>query len=318
MRTGLPVPAVQSRTPFRLIRFLGPVLAVVAIVIAVIDVHANSPAPLRIFCIPILVLTPGVALTTLLLGAVRPLAYPLEDPAPADRRADPAVRIPLSALLGILVCLFCTLALHILGIQITATHLALGVGVTSVILVVGAARRRTMIDSGARGPTGRASTNTSRTHRALRVLTAAVCSSAVLASAVIAGRAVQPHHDDRFTSLAFVDSKPYAAERHVVAAGTPVRLNWVVRGFGYHFTGGPFSVEVRVDGTPVEDVAVDFGPVTGPDLPGATGAMTGAVTFPAPATPGRHSVQVGLSPVSQIGTDLPPVGFLTTFVQVEG
>ena len=315
MRTGLRVSAVQSRTPSQLMRRLGPV---VAVLVAVMVIHANSPAPLRIFCIPILLLTPGVALTTLLLGAVRPLAYPLDGPAPADRRADPAVRIPLSVLLGILVCLFVTLALHILGIRITATHLALGVGVTSVILVIGAALRWTIIDGGAGGNTGQASTDTSRSHRAVRVLAAAVCSAAVLASAVIAGRAVQPHHDDQYTSLAFVDSRPYAAERYVVAAGTLIRLNWVVRGFGYDFTGGPTSVEVRVDGTSIENAAVDLGPVTGPDIAGATGARTGAVTFTAPAAPGRHSVQLIVSPVSEGGTDLPAPGFLTTFVQVEG
>ena len=85
----------------------------------------------------------------------------------------------------------------------------------------------------------------------------------------------------------------------------------------YDFSPSMTSVQVRIDGEATEDVAVDFDPATRPDMPGATATLMGAVTFPAPATLGRHSVQLLMLPASERGESLPAPGFLTTFMEVE-
>lgn len=129
-------------------------------------------------------------------------------------------------------------------------------------------------------------------------------------------RALLIDRHERYTVLAFSDSKPYAAEVEEFAAGDSVRFDWALRGFGFPMTTGPASVEVRVDGIPLDDVAVDLSPVAAPDRDGSTGVLTGAVTFRAPSTPGRHIVSIHVDPISANGTALPTPGFLTAFIEI--
>jgi hypothetical protein len=296
--------------------------AAAVVLLAVVTVATDAPAPARIICLPILIVAPGAALLTLMFGRARPSALGPHVPAPLDHGDQPVLRLPLSVLLGILLALFATLALHIVGIRITATTLALAIGaVTGVVSIVALWRSRIRsADVGGaacNGCTGETASDTTRIVRAGRGAAPVLCSATVLVLAVIIACAIAPHHEDQYTTLSFVDSKPFAGERPTVAAGSPVHLNWVIRAFGYQFSGGLTGVQVRIDGIPIEDSAVDLGAVSAPDIVGASGVLTGAVTFPAPRTPGRHAVELTAFPASDGGTDLPEPGFISTFVEVE-
>ncbi len=266
-------------------------ITVVALILAaVLAVRANVPVPLRILCLPVLVVIPGAAALTLILGV-------------EGRTTDRMLRIPLSVLLGFLVCLFVTLTLHVAGIRIDAASLAVGVGIVAAVLVIAAVWLR-----GAAAPALTV---------APREIVAVLGSAGVLVAAVIGAQALQPHHVEYYTSLSFDDSRPFAGEPYVAAPNAPVRLDWVVRSFGYRMSAGPTGVQVWVDGSVVNQTAVDLYPVLGADISGATGTMGGAVTFTAPAEPGRYPVRLEVSPVSANGVELPQPGTLTTFVEVK-
>jgi hypothetical protein len=92
-----------------------------------------------------------------------------------------------------------------------------------------------------------------------------------------------------------------------------VRLNWAVRGYSTELSRDLTRVSVMVDGQPVDDIAVDLGPVTDGDTPGATSLLQGAVTFPAPADPGRHDVVLTVVPDAEPAAEPGP---LRTTVEV--
>ncbi len=124
------------------------------------------------------------------------------------------------------------------------------------------------------------------------------------------------HATERYTSLNLVDSAPFQAQPYAARPSQMLRINWVMRGFGYTFAPKLTSVQLRLDGVPVDDVAVDLGPVRDADLPDGTGTLAGAVTFPCPRKPGLHRVELTVRPAADDGAELPQPGFLTTDVEV--
>ena len=285
-------------------------LVALTLILATALVVAGVPVALRLACVAVLVGIPGVALVRLMLGRSR---RPQRDGEPFDRGSDPAVRATLAVLLGILLSLFVTLALNTARVRISGASVAISVGAAGLVLLIAARCQRL----GRKAPGQKHSAALPLIRPAtLRTVAALTCCAAALAAAFAVANALQPPEQNRYTSLNFLDSKPFSADRDVVAPADPVRIDWVIRGVGYEFSPRLTSVEVRVDGSPVEDVAVDLGTVTPPDISGATGAMVGAVTFPAPRAAGRHSVLLTVHPVSGDGVPLPDPGFLTTSVEV--
>jgi hypothetical protein len=70
------------------------------------------------------------------------------------------------------------------------------------------------------------------------------------------------------------------------------------------------SVRLTVDGKAVGDIAVDIDDDRGE-------VLTGAVTFTAPITPGRHMVELTALPTADDGTALPAPGYVSTYLEVD-
>jgi hypothetical protein len=155
-----------------------------------------------------------------------------------------------------------------------------------------------------------------RTGSSVRRWAGIAASAVVLVASVALARELVPVPAERFTLLAFVDSKPFSATVNAVAPRARVRLNWVLRAYGAELATGLTTVAVRMDGRPVEQVAVDLEPVTPSDGERGTAELKGAVTVTAPVRPGRHSVQLVVTPSNPDGTDLPPPGPVTTDLEV--
>jgi hypothetical protein len=277
----------------------------------------GAPSAPRWIALVVLVVVPGVNVVRLMFGRVSATPHRHDVASPG---ADAVVRALLAAVFGITVSLFVALTQSITGMAITAASLAIGVGVVTMVLSVASWRqdmsRRGQVDEpGGVRAAPRTSVVVEVATRWPTMASVAGGGAAVVLAFVIAD-AAQPQVPERYTSLGFVDSKPFSAERHVVAPATLVRLDWLLRGFGCDISPPLTSVQVRVDGTPADDVALDIGPLTAPGIAGATGAITGAVTFPAPRAPGRHPVVVTVVPAAADGTPLPDPGFLTAFVEV--
>jgi hypothetical protein len=261
-----------------------------ALGLAVVVITLDLSMVVRLPALLALLLLPGFSLTRLLLG---------ESQGPDDR----AERAALSVLLGVLVWLAVSLLLDALGSSL-GTSLALGVGAVGLALVTLHGFRRT--------PAPRRSTPQSvavRTTSTLRSGTSIAITAAVMVAAAAVAATMITKPVERYTTLGFVDNKPFAGEVPVVAEGEAVRLNWVLRGFGC--TPSPLLTRVRlaVDGNSVGDVAVDTSA-------SAAGTLTGAVTFTAPRTPGRHLVELALLPADEAGTPLPGPGYVSTFLEV--
>jgi hypothetical protein len=266
---------------------------VAALGVAVMIVVLESPVVLRVPALTVLLLIPGVALARLLTG---------DSPGSLG---DRAVRIPLSVLLGILLWLAVALLLNVLRIYLGAKSLAFGVGTTGLVLVIvtGIRAQRT---PGSSTPGAVAA----RVAKAVRSGTAVATTAVVIVTAAYCATAMISWPVERYTTLGFVDSKPFAGEVPGVASGQAVRLNWMLRGVGCAPSPTLTSVRLTVDGNAVEDVAVD---VTGD----SSGTLTGAVTFTAPTTPGNHMVELAVLPAAEGGTPLPEPGYVSTFLEVD-
>ena len=118
---------------------------------------------------------------------------------------------------------------------------------------------------------------------------------------------------DRYTTLAFLDSTAYDATALSAAPDSPVRINWILHGFGFELAPDQTTVEVDIDGAPVSDVAVDIGNVS---TQSNVSTVTGAATFRAPTAPGKHSVRLTIRTSAQGGQEPPEPGFLTTVLDV--
>ncbi|MBB5163307.1 hypothetical protein [Mycobacterium sp. AZCC_0083] len=269
------------------------IAALLAQSVAVVVVALESPAALRIPAMIVLLLIPGAALVRLLTG-----------PA-AGASADRAVRLPLSVLLGILLWLAVALLLDAFGIALRPPTLALGAGITGLALLVlaGVARRPARQSS---TPQAVAARTTKTLRSAVAVAGAAlVIVAAACGAAMMLGKPVE-----RYTTLGFVDSKPFTGEIPAITQGQTVRLNWVLRGVGCIPSSALTSVRLTVDGDAVGDIAVD---IDGD----ADQTLTGAVTFTAPIEPGRHTVELAVLPAAGDGTPLPEPGYVSTFLEVD-
>jgi hypothetical protein len=284
---------------------LKPVINPVAIWVAVaatsaaafVAVALDAPVGLRLIASAVLLLVPGVGLMRLLL------------PPDEDRGADPALAIPLSLVLGVLVWLGATMGLNGFGIPLGPVTVALTVTAAGLV-VAGAAIAR-----GGGVPRPLASMRETVT-RHYRSAAAVVATGVLLCGATALAVALIPTPTPPYTTVGFVDDKPFGDGAPVVTAGSMVRLNWVVRGFGCQLSPTLTSVRLAVDGAPVGDVAVDVSPDTTTDVAEASGAISGAVTFPAPAEIGRHTVELSVLPTAKDGTDVPMPGSISTSLEV--
>lgn len=145
-----------------------------------------------------------------------------------------------------------------------------------------------------------------------RTAAAVVTTAALLTGATAAAIALIPTPTAPYTTVAFTDDTPFGDRVPVAAAGSTVRLEWVVRGFGQHLSPALTSVRLAVDGVPISDVAVDMSP----DTTDASASISGAVTFPAPVVPGRHIVDLFVQPTAQDGSDVPGPGYVSTPLEV--
>jgi len=264
--------------------------AATALGLAVLVITLDLPMVVRLPALLVLLLLPGAALTWLMLG---------ESEGPGDR----AERAALSVLLGVLVWLAVSLLLDAFGMSL-GTSLALGVGAVGLALVTLQRLRRT-------SPPARGTPQSFavRVTTAVRMGTSIAVTAAVIVAATAIAATMITKPVERYTTLGFLDNKPFGGEVPVVAKGEAVRLNWVLRGFGC--TPSPLltSVRLTLDGDAVGDVAVDT-------AAGATGTVTGAVTFTAPSRPGRLLVNLAVLPADEAGNALPGPGYVSTFLEV--
>lgn len=281
---------------------LAYVIPTALLVLAILGSMTQAPWPLRIVAAAVLVILPGAALTTLLFG----------------EREDPAIRLPLTVVFGLMLWLVVALILNLIGTSINAPSLAIGVGVVGLPATIERQRRRLRGGHAFTADVGAAATVPGAPAHRIKAVGAVICSVAAIAVALIVAEAIQPHHADRYTSLGFIDTPQFVDGRAAGAApGGQVRLNWVVRGYGYDMSTSSASVTVTVDGSPVDNVAIDVSPSTEPDEPGATSTVAGAVTFAAPIEQGRHVVAVTVVPATADGTAVPAPGFISTVLEVK-
>lgn len=285
----------------RLKRAINPVLIWVAVaatsLAAFAAVALDAPVGLRFIASAVLLLVPGVGLMRLLLSRDE------------DRGSDGALAIPLSLVLGVLVWLGAAMALNGFGIPLAPATMALTV-TGAGLAVAGAAIAR---GGGVPRPLASMRDAVSRHHRSA---VAVVVTGALLCGATTLAVALIPTPSAPYTTVGFVDDKPFGDGAPAVTAGSMVRLNWVVRGFGCQLSPALTSVRLAVDGVPVNDVAVDVSPDTTTDVAEASGELSGAVTFPAPAEVGKHTVELAVLPTAQDGTDVPMPGYISTSLEV--
>jgi len=254
-------------------------LVLLALAVAAVTLF-SSPWPVQLISLAVLALIPGSALTHLLLAETRP--RPL--------LADPAIRLPLAVVFGAVTLLALTFGLNIAGVPIKTTSVAVGAAVLACALVLGQAVRR----SPRYGP-GLASLG--------RPTAAAVTAAAAIATAVACAIALQPKTTETYSTLTFVDHSWLVDPSQPAVADSAVRVNWMLRTFGYTPNPSATSAELSLDGNPTAKIAVDIGTPALPTGPGQPTELGGAVTFAAPSSPGiyRLSISVHPSPVGGLG-----------------
>src|ERR1044071_9919725 len=107
-----PKPAINTTLRALLTSMIPAGLIVVAILVSM----TQAPWGVRIVAAVVLVALPGAAVAALLFG----------------EQADPALRLPMTALFGLMLWLAVALVLNLIGTSISATSLAIGVGVVGV------------------------------------------------------------------------------------------------------------------------------------------------------------------------------------------
>ncbi|WP_141562642.1 hypothetical protein [Mycobacterium neglectum] len=281
---------------------MGYAIPTAVLVLAMFGSMTQAPWPVRIVAAGVLMILPGAALTRLLFG----------------EREDQAIRLPLTVLFGLMLWLATALILNLIGTSINATSLAIGVGVVGLPATVASQWRRSHNVHTYTADVGTTATLPGEPRRRMKDVGAVICSVAAIALALVVAEAIQPHHVERYASLGFIDTPQFVDGRIADAApGGQVRLNWVLRGYGYDLSTTSASVSVTVDGSPVDNVAIDVGPSTEPDEPGATSTVDGAVTFAAPMNRGGHVVAVTVVPATTDGTAVPAPGFISTVLEVK-
>lgn len=233
----------------------------------------HTPLSVRLVCLAILALIPGSALTRLLLGESRhrPLL------------ADPAIRLPLTVIFGGITLLAVVFALNTAGVPLRTAPVAVGTALLGAVLVLcQAVRRLPRFGPGV---------------AALRTPVLACTAAATVIAAAVAGAiAMQPTPADNYTTLTFADPSWLSDQTQAVVAETPVRINWILRSFGYVPDPETTAIEVRVDGRQSTSIAIDMGVPSAPTGPDQAVELGGAVTLPAPATPGRYRVSLAVYP----------------------
>jgi len=267
-------------------------------------VVAHAPAASWLVALPTLVMVPGHAAVRLVYGARDATT---QDPAtaPAEPSADPALRALLTVLAGVLLPLAVVLGLNLAGMSITTSSVACVVGAAGLALVCAA----TVWSAGETGGTPFDPFVSSRRKSALGIVGAAAALIAALGLAV----AIQPSATQRYTTLGFLDANAFTAKGYSAAPLAPVRVNWIVNGFGCDIAADMTTVQVQVDGTAIDDVLVDLGTVT--STPTGS-ALTGSATFPAASQTGRHSVRITILTGTRDGSAVPQPGFITTTLEV--
>jgi hypothetical protein len=268
-------------------------------------VVAHAPAALWLVALPTLVIVPGHAAVRLVYGARDATT---QDPAtaPAEPSADPALRALLTVLAGVLLPLAVVLALNLAGMSITTSSVACVVGAAGLALVCAAT---VWIPAGETVGTPSDPFVSSRRKSALGIVGAAAALIAALGLAV----AIQPSASQRYTTLGFLDANAFTTNGYSAAPLAPVRVNWVLNGFGCDIVADMTTVQVQVDGAAVDDVLVDLGTVTSTPT---SSALTGSATFPAAPQTGRHSVRITILTGTRDGSAVPQPGFITTTLEV--
>jgi hypothetical protein len=282
----------------RLKRAVNPVLiwlAVAAVSLAAFAAVAlEAPVGLRLVASAVLLLVPGIGLVRVLLP-----------PRNADGDSDAALVLPLSLLLGVLAWLGAVMALSGFGIDLSPTTIALtltGAGVVFTGLAIAQGDGVPRPIASMRGIVS----------RHYRDTIAVVATGLLLGGATAVAVELIPTPTSPYTTIGLVDNTPFGDSAPVAAAGSMVRLNWVVRGFGCELSPALTSIRLAIDGVSVGDVAVDVSPDTTPDVEEASASISGAVTFPAPTETGKHTVQLFVLPIARDGADVPTPGYVST------
>lgn len=276
-------------------------LPIALVALAMLTAMSDAPWAIRVLAVPVLIVIPGAALVALLLG----------------EREDPAVALPLTVLLGLLLWLIVSLLLHLTGTRINATSLAIGVGAVGLLTTIERQRRRVRDHEQFVTKLGPVATIPAEVAHRIRAACTVIGAIAAIVVAIVVAEAIQPPHVERYTSLGFTDTSPFADGHDDADRGGQVRLNWTLRGYGYDLSASSAAVRLTVDGSPVDDIAIDINLSTAPDIPEATSTIAGAVTFAAPRQPGRHVVALTVVPAASDGTTLPAPGFITTVLEVK-
>ncbi|WP_418004904.1 hypothetical protein ACNO8X_08275 [Mycobacterium sp. PDNC021] len=287
-----------------------PLAQVSALAAAAVAVVATAPVPLRVLALAALVLIPGTAAVHLLFSS--PGGSPRAERRPRAPLADPAIRLPLTVVFGVVELLAVVLVVNVAGLTIDGRSVALGTALLGAVLVVtvaAVADRTTDMTSGvslfrARLP-------------ALGQKTAAAMAAVIVLGGGLAGAiALQPKNTETYTTLTFLDPSWLSAAEQSATAGAPVRINWELRAFGYRPDARTIGVTVRIDGVDNPDLALDIRLLTDAAGTGQSTDFYGAVTFPAPVAPGRHLVQLLVQPYPRESFAARDPVMLTGFLRV--
>lgn len=310
-------PSYRGRRPAR-----SAVVSVAVLAAATATAFTPLPLALNVAALAALVIIPGAAAVDVLLSEGCGVLHPGRGRSPRSLRPlleDRAIRLPLAVVLGAVGMLAVALALNAAGMPIRSTSVAAGTAALGALLIVA----RLVITVGTRhnspspviaGDDVR--TGTGPIRPTLRAIAAVGASAAVIVGAVAGAVALQPKVPEAYTTLTFLDANWLSAPEQPVQAGLPVRINWEMRSFGYLPDAQLTAAEVQVDGSAVEDTAVDIGAPTLATAPGQPTVLDGSVTFPAPAEPGRHLVQVSVYPYAHQGLSEREPVMLTGFLEV--
>ncbi len=245
------------------------VLGVAALVVTT----TACPLVVGLACLAVLVLITGSALAQLILGESRNRTL----------LTDPAVRLPLTVVFGTVSLLIVVFALHFSGAHIGTGTVTLGIAGTGGAAVIGQSLRWLP----RLGPSPA---------ELVRPLSGATAAAVVIAAAVVAAVALQPKAAESFTTLTFADQAWLSEPAQPAVTAEPVRMNWILRSFGYLPDPGLFSVQVVLDDVPLSVVAVDLGDVVVAAQPSDFSEMKGSVSFLAPNAAGLHRVSISVYP----------------------
>ncbi|MGJ6126758.1 hypothetical protein QN239_29685 [Mycolicibacterium sp. Y3] len=263
---------------------------VLALVLAAAPSLISLPVTLRAAASAVLVVLTGSALVRVLLAEPRAVRSRASRDLPLS--GDPAIRWPLTGVLGAAGLLATVLVLAAVGLPLNERSIGAGVCALGA-LAVGAAwlLRRDRCGNQAHEGGGQLPMR-----RLVRTGTSVLAAVAVIGGGFAGALAIQPKESATYTSLTFADISWLTAQDQPVNAGGLVRIPWEMNAFGYQPDVAMTAVTIRIDGAETSGIALDIAtPVSSAD----SVDVLGAVTFRAPIEPGRHLVDVIVHPYTR-------------------